>query len=171
MRDQGLTDQQIAFAEGIVAGKLPHQAAIAAGYQSRSAGSRLMSDEKVRDALKLAAFRAGLTVDRLAEKLHALVEAQRFELSRDGAAVHLGPDNRAQLQAIDIAVKLLGGYPNPRIDVNTGNQNVLVIRSDQSPIAALDPFGAPAIDAETVELPALGNPELGIAPEDDFLIG
>lgn len=143
----------------------------AAGYRSESAITRLNNDERVREAMRQALIGAGLSPDFAAQRLRAMLEAERFELSRDGSPVHLGPDNRAINQAIDTYMKVMGAYPNPRIDVNTGNQNVLVIRSDQSPIAALDPFGAPAIDAETVELPALGNPELGIAPEDDFLIG
>lgn len=132
----------------------------------------------MRESLKLAALKAGLTTERIAEKLQALADAQRFELSRNGDPVHLGPDNRAQLQAMDIVIKMLGGYPNPRLEVNTGTQNVLVIDSARHPLAAMDPFSVSVeapVAAVEAELPAMPepawNPSSGVAQEDDFLVG
>ena len=173
MADRPLTEKQAAFAEGVARGLNPDQASQAAGYVSTSAGSRLLADERMRDALKEATLKAGLTTDRIAEKLHALVESQRYELDRFGNAVHLGPDNRSQIQATELVVKMLGGFPNPKLDVNLGTQNVLLIDSARSPLAALDPFGA-SVEAESVrEIPgeASYNPDGGILPEDDFQIG
>ena len=174
MADRPLTPKQAAFAEGIADGKNPHQAALAAGYapggSAASVSSRLIQDERLRDALKVAAMKAGLTADRIGQKLHALSEAQRFELSRDGSPVHLGPDNRAQLQAMDIVIKMLGGYPNPRLDVTTGNQQVVVIHASRDPLAALDPFAPTVIEGEAVDLTGFHNPDGDIPIEDDFLI-
>ena len=175
MTEKPLTKKQIAFAQGIAEGKVPYQASLDAGYTSRSAASKLLADERMREALKAAAIRAGLTVERIGEKLSALSDAQRFELSRNGDPVHLGPDNRAQLQAMDIVIKMLGGYPNPRLEIDQSTQNVLVIDSAKQPLAALDPFAS--VEAESVQVldaPSQKtdwNPDGGIAKEDDFLIG
>ena len=134
-------------------------------------GTYLGNDERVRRALQGAAIDAGVTPEKAAEKLRALLDAERTELSRDGDPVNLGPDNRTQHAALDTYYKMMGAYPNPRLEVNTGTQNVLVIDSARSPLAALDPFGSPSIEGESRELEANYNPESGIAPEDDFLIG
>jgi len=169
-----LTEKRVAFAEALAEGLNPHQAGIKAGYASSGGPAKALQDERVRDALKMAVMKAGLTVEKIGDKLHTLANAQRFELSRDGKPVHLGDDSRSQLQALDIAIKMLGGYPNPKLDVNLGTQNVLLIDSAKSPLAALDPFGV-SVEAESVrEIPAEAtsfNPEGGIPPEDDFQIG
>ena len=171
MTDRPLTEKQLAFAEGVASGLNPYQASKAAGYVGSGNQTKMLADERMRDALKAAALKAGLSVDKIGQKLYTLANAQRFELSRDGTPVHLGDDSRSQLQAIDIAIKMLGGYPNPRLDVNLGTQNVLLIDSAKSPLAALDPFGT-SVEAESVrEIPASYNPDGGILPEDDFQIG
>lgn len=175
MNDKPLTEKQEAFALGLAEGLNPYQAGIRAGYKSTSGGAKALQDERVREALKASVMRAGLTVEKIGDKLSALSDAQRFELSRNGDPVHLGPDNRAQLQAMDIVIKMLGGYPNPRLEIDQSTQNVLVIDSAKQPLAALDPFAgvSEVVEAEAVTpLPNPGwNPEGGIAKEDDFLIG
>lgn len=175
MTDKPLTEKQEAFALGLAEGLNPYQAGIRAGYKSTSGGAKALQDERVREALKASVMRAGLTVEKIGDKLASLSDAQRFELSRNGDPVHLGPDNRAQLQAMDIVIKMLGGYPNPRLEIDQSTQNVLVIDSAKQPLAALDPFAS--VDAESVQVldaPSQKtdwNPEGGIAKEDDFLIG
>ena len=176
MGDDGLTDRERTFVSARLQGASGNQARKVAGYSSSAMGTYLGNDERVRRALQGAALDAGVTPEKAAEKLRALLDAERTELSRDGDPVNLGPDNRAQLQALDTYIKMMGGYPNPRIDVNTGTQNVLVIDSARSPLAALDPFGSPSIEGEARELASIDlapeyNPESGIAPEDDFVIG
>lgn len=175
MTDKPLTEKQEAFALGLAEGLNPYQAGIRAGYKSTSGGAKALQDERVREALKASVMRAGLTVEKIGDKLASLSDAQRFELSRNGDPVHLGPDNRAQLQAMDIVIKMLGGYPNPRLEIDQSTQNVLVIDSAKQPLAALDPFAS--VDAESVQVldaPSQKtdwNPDGGIAKEDDFLIG
>ncbi len=171
MADDGLTDRERVFVSARLQGASGNQARQVAGYSSSAMGTYLGNDERVRRALQGAAIDAGVTPQKAAEKLRALMDAERTELSRDGDPVNLGPDNRTQHAALDTYYKMMGAYPNPRIDVNTGTQNVLVIDSARSPLAALDPFGSPSIEGEGRELEALGDAELGIAPEDDFLIG
>ena len=175
MTDKPLTEKQEAFALGLAEGLNPYQAGIRAGYKSTSGGAKALQDERVREALKASVMRAGLTVEKIGDKLASLSDAQRFELSRNGDPVHLGPDNRAQLQAMDIVIKMLGGYPNPRLEIDQSTQNVLVIDSAKQPLAALDPFAS--VEAESVQVldaPSQKtdwNPDGGIAKEDDFLIG
>ena len=105
-----------------------------------------------------------------ARKLLALTDAERFELSRDGSAVPLGPDNRTQLGAVELLYKLMGGMPNPRLDVTAGNQQVVVIHASRDPLAAMDPFAPTVIEGEAVDLTGFHNADGDIPIEDDFLI-
>ena len=163
MRKQPLNERHARFIEGVASGESARQAARNAGYRSTSMSTKLLEDERVRTALKRSAMAAGLDVTAIGERLRALADAQRYELSRDGSPVHLGPDNRAQLQALDIVIRMLGGYPNPRAEQHVSGQQVLIINGAVSPLAAMDPF-APAIEERH-------DPDAGIPLEDDYLIG
>ncbi len=73
---------------------------------------------------------------------------------------------------MDIVIKMLGGYPKNGVDVDLSTQNVLVIDSAKSPLAALDPFSGTVIEGEVSEpsssapAPAIAyNPDSGIPPE------
>ena len=134
-----LEPKKAEFVRGIVAGKSAHAAALAAGYKSHGAGSKLLSDENLRLALKQAALEMGNTPEQLGITLREAREAMRTELDREGNVVELGPDHRSRIQATDITIKMLGGYPKPGADIDINAQNVLVIRADQG-LAASDPF-------------------------------
>ena len=173
--DRPLSDREQAFVSAKLQGASNDAARKAAGYSSSNTGLRLGNDERMRVALQAAAIDAGLSPMAAAHKLRALLDAERFELSRDGSAVPLGPDNRAQLGAVELLYKLMGGMPNPRIDVSAGNQQVVVIHASRDPLAALDPFSAPPVIegetvGETVDLTGFHNPNGDIPIEDDFLI-
>jgi len=130
-----------------------------------------MADERVREEIKLATLKAGGTFAKAAEKLIALWEAEQYGLTRDGERAYIGPDNRSQVQAVELYLKMMGAMPNPRLEIDQSTQNVLVIDSARSPLAALDPFSGTVVEAESVqELPSY-NPDGGIPPEDDFQIG
>jgi hypothetical protein len=84
---------------------------------------------------------------------------------------------------MDIVIKMLGGYPKNGVDVDLSTQNVLVIDSARSPLAALDPFSGagtviegevsePSAPPSSSSSPVVAyNPDGGIPPEDDFQIG
>lgn len=157
--------------EGVLSGQSANQARIAAGYSSSSASTRLMADERVREEIKLATLKAGGTFAKAAEKLIALWDAEQYGLTRDGERTYIGPDNRSQVQAVELYLKMMGAMPNPRLEIDQSTQNVLVIDSARSPLAALDPFSGTVVEPESVqELPSY-NPDGGIPPEDDFQIG
>lgn len=171
MNPEPLEPRKLAFIREVANGKTPTQAAYAVGYSSTGAGSRLMADDRVREAWKQAVIEKWGTVGDIVEDVYAGARAERIELDKLGDEHNLGPDWHARAKYHDMVLKSMGMYPNPRLDVQVGTQNVLVIDSARSPLAALDPFGSPSIEGESRELPALGDAELGIAPEDDFLIG
>ena len=134
-----LSPKKAEFVRRVIDGQSPHSAAMAVGYQSRGTASKLMSDENLRLALKQAAIAQGNTPDDLGRTLREAREAMRTELDREGNVVELGPDHRSRIQATDITIKMLGGYPKPGADIDINAQNVLVIRADQG-LAASDPF-------------------------------
>jgi hypothetical protein len=134
-----LEPKKAEFVRGIVAGMSPSAAARSAGYLSNGQASKLLSDENLRLALKQAAIEAGNTPEQIGISLREAREAMRTELDREGNVVELGPDHRSRIQATDITIKMLGGYPKPGADIDINAQNVLVIRADQG-LAASDPF-------------------------------
>jgi hypothetical protein len=67
--------------------------------------------------------KAGLTDDRLFEKLDALVEAQRTVSAIGGKDANAGtvdfvdvPDNPVQLKALEMAFKLKDKFPSSKVD-------------------------------------------------------
>ena len=171
MAENPLSERETAFLGQIATGKTPTQAAYAVGYKSSGQGSKLWGDDRIRDAWKEAVLGEWGSIAGIMEDVRAGTRAERIELSRDGTPVPLGPDHHARAKFVDMLLKSMGMYPNPRLDVNLGTQNVLLIDSAKSPLAALDPFGT-SVEAESVrEIPADYNPEGGILPEDDFQIG
>lgn len=142
--ETGLTIKQRAVVHGVLEGKTQERAAIDAGYSpasARATGSEIMRRPDTLAYMRKCLSEAGLTPESIASKLtQGINEANQYALSRDGTAVTLGPDWHARAKMLDMAMKAQGGYPDPRIEQNVGTQNVLVIRPEQSPLAALDPF-------------------------------
>lgn len=150
--DYVLTPQKAEFVRQIAAGKSGREAARVVGLSPDSgAASKWLADENIRNALKLAAMEAGNTPEELGKTLREAREAMRTELDREGNVVTLGPDHPSRIKATDIAIKMLGGYPNPRAELDINAQNVLVIRADQA-LAASDPFTAVGLDPEGTEV-------------------
>lgn len=135
----------------------------------------MWNDEAVRETWKRELLDEWGSVRAIVEDVRAGTRAERVELSREGEPVNLGPDHHARAKFLDMILKSMGMYPNPRLEIDQSTQNVLVIDSAKQPLAALDPFaGLPeVVEAEAVTpLPNPGwNPDGGIAQEDDFLIG
>ena len=171
MTDKPLSEREIAFLGGVASGQTPTQAAYSAGYKSSGQGSKLWADDRIRDEWKRELLDEWGSVRAIVEDVRAGTRAERVELTKDGTPVNLGPDHHARAKFVDMLLKSMGMYPNPRLDVNLGTQNVLLIDSAKSPLAALDPFGA-SVEAESVrEIPSGFNPDGGIPIEDDFQIG
>jgi len=171
MTEKPLTETQTAFLGQIATGKTPTQAAYALGYKSSGQGSRMWADEAVRETWKRELLDEWGSVRAIVEDVRAGTRADRVELSREGEAVNLGPDHHARAKYLDMILKSMGMYPNPRLEIDQSTQNVLVIDSARSPLAALDPFSGTVIEGETVEPSLPYNPDGGIPPEDDFQVG
>ena len=144
----------------------------------------MWADEAVRETWKRELLDEWGSVRAIVEDVRAGTRADRVELSREGEAVNLGPDHHARAKYLDMILKSMGMYPNPRLEIDQSTQNVLVIDSARSPLAALDPFSGTVIEGEVSEpssasssssspsSPALAyNPDGGIPPEDDFQVG
>lgn len=142
-----VTPKQRELVHGVLEGKTLAQATIDAGYVSKAPGK--MGSETLRKPDTLAYMRkclseAGLTPEFASTHLKDGIEnASSYGLARDGTPVKLGPDYHAKAKYLNMLMQSLGAFPDPRIEQNVGTQNVLVIRPEQSPLAALDPFSQP----------------------------
>jgi len=144
--DKPLKPRELMLVDGVASGLTQTEAALRAEYPPRSAkseASRAMARPEMRAELARLMESKGLGQGPLLDKAKELLEAQQFALTRDGEVKHLGPDNLAQSRTLDQLFRAADMYPNPRIDVELGTQNVLVIDSARSPLAALDPFNDP----------------------------
>ena len=100
--------------------------AIEAGYSPGSASAssnrvfkKLVSNEKMRRALK----KKGITFDRLADKLVELMEAKH-------PFAPLQPDNLAQHKAVDTALKLHDAFPATKIDIDKHERKEIIISGE-----------------------------------------
>lgn len=141
-----LKPREVRLLGGILEGKSARQSAVEAGYPAPSAASqasRFVNRPDVRERLQRLREQLGLGDEALLLKAKELLESQQYAMTRDGEVKHLGPDNLAQSRTLDQLFRAGGLYPDPRLDVQVGTQNVLVIDSARSPLAALDPFNDP----------------------------
>lgn len=148
-----LTPQKAEFVRQMAAGMTQTEAGRAVGHRSVGTASKWLNDENLRLALKQAAIEQGNTPESIGKTLREAREAIRTELSRDGIPVDLGPDHRSRIQASDVLLKLMGGYPKPgELELNA--QNVLVIRADQG-LASADPFNVASLESGGTEVLAI----------------
>lgn len=144
--DKPLKPRELKLVDGVASGLTQTEAAIRAGYPIRSAkseASRAMARPEMRAELARLMESKGLGQGPLLDKAKALLEVEKFAMTADGKVVNLGADGMTQQRVLDMLFKASDLYPNPRIDVELGTQNVLIIDSARSPLAALDPFNDP----------------------------
>ena len=155
-----VTTRERALVHGVLQGKSQAQAAVDAGYVSKSPGkmaSEALQRPDVRAYARKCLESAGLTPEYGAQKLKEAIDtAMQYGLSKDGRPVTLGPDHRTRLQGLDQLWKIAGAYPDPKADINVNGQNVLVIDRSQSPLAALDPF-TPTVESESGTMGSKGG--------------
>ena len=146
MTDRPLQPRELRLIDGVASGLNQTEAAIQAGYPPRSArfeASRAMSRPEMREELARLMETKGLGTGPLLEKSKQLLDSEKFGLTADGRVVSLGPDAMTQQKTLDMLFRAGGLYPDPRLDIELGTQNVLIIDSARSPLAALDPFSVP----------------------------
>ena len=143
------------FAQGLLDGKTQKDAAIIAGYSPLSAET--IASEKVRSLsfrqkLIERAHARGIGVDFALDKLLGLIDQEQMVLGgREKDQVHWAPDGATRAKGLDMALKALGAYPDPRADVQVNAAVTVVLRSADS--LAVDPFAdGPAIDGEAREI-------------------
>lgn len=144
--DKPLKPRELKLVDGVASGLTQTEAAIRAGYPIRSAkseASRAMARPEMRAELARLMESKGLGQGSLLDKSKELLEAKKYGLTATGAVVDMGPDAMTQQKALDMLFRAADMYPNPRIDVELGTQNILIIDSARSPLAALDPFNDP----------------------------
>lgn len=151
-RTNDLTIRERKLVAGVIEGQPQRQAAIAAGYPEKSASvaaSNVMNRANVRDLVRAHLRDAGLDDETLARKLRSLVEAQAVGMTKDGDVVPLGPDNHAQIKALEMAYKLTDAFPNPKLDVDLNMKGAIVVLRPEDAIAP-DPFAGDVIDGDSV---------------------
>ncbi len=148
-----MTSRQELFANGILQGKTQKQAAIDAGYtavNAHIAGSKLMHDQNFREKLKNLMLERGLTADYAVGKLKGLIEAETVILMGKEKDTPLNiPDGATRAKGMDMYLKVMGGYPDPRVDINANVVATVIVRSTDE--IGLDPFAADVIEGKVVE--------------------
>lgn len=140
-----------ALAAGLLAGKTQTQAAIDAGYSPARAG--VTASEKVRDVgfretLRALAQERGIDAGFAIDKLVGLInQNQVLLMGRDKSEPLEVPDGATRAKGVDMLLKVLGAYPDPRMEV-TGAVATVVVRATE--MMALDPF-ADVVEGEVVE--------------------
>jgi len=161
MTDRPLKPRELRLIDGVASGLNQTEAAIQAGYPPRSArfeASRAMSRPEMREELARLMETKGLGTGPLLEKSKQLLDSEKFGLTADGRVVSLGPDAMTQQKTLDMLFRAGGLYPDPRLDIELGTQNVLIIDSARSPLAALDPFSPPSSTTERRGIAIPGQP-------------
>lgn len=144
------------FAQGLLEGKTQRDAALYAGYPPTSADNRAsekMASLRFREKLQAYALAQGIGIEYALGKLHNLMEARAVALGgKDkNEVIELGQDGATQAKGMDMFLKVMGAYPDPRADVNVNAAVTVVLRSADS--LAVDPFAdASTIDGETREI-------------------
>ena len=145
-----------ALIDGLVAGKTQTQAALDAGFGNGNpmsacnrASKKLGSDE-FRHALRERLTERHMGVDYALDGLHRVVTAQKYGLTKDGSVVPMGDDGVSQAKGVEILLKVMDAFPNPRVDVNAlVSGSVVVLRPDD--LVSVDPFSE-AIDVSPTEI-------------------
>jgi phage terminase small subunit len=119
-KKRGLTAKQRKLIKGIAEGKTQRQAAIDAGYSRHSAdaiASRVVKKSHVSEALTATLDRVGCTDERIAMKIHALMDAKKTVSAVSGTGANAGTmdfievdDNPVQLAAVKLAAQLKGHF-------------------------------------------------------------
>ena len=145
---ESLNGKERRYVEAVVGGA-PNKAAAAraAGYVGDSARAhvpRLNAKPAIREAMRECMEVIGLDASGLAGRLKlGMDSAMSYGLDRLGNAVELGPDYHARAKHVDMALKVIGAYPDPRAD-NVQAVQVVIVQPENS-LAAANPFSAPVI--------------------------
>jgi 6-phosphogluconate dehydrogenase (decarboxylating) len=137
----------VGFAEsGSVAG-----AARQAGVTYTTA-KKILSRDKVKDAVLTAMYDRGLTVEFVSDKIKELMEAEDVVIDREGSR-HSVPNNAVRHKAVETAIKLLGIDTNqaPQTEKNVINAQILNVESPEAAIRVSKLFDADIIDVVVEE--------------------
>lgn len=136
--------------QGLVEGKTKVQAALDAGYgngnymSAATAATRKLGSDEFRLKLRARLEERRMGTDYALDGLHRVITAQKMGLTKDGLAVAMGDDGIAQAKGVEMLLKVLDAFPNPRVDVNaTLAGSVVILRPDD--LVSVDPFSE-AID-------------------------
>ena len=153
-----LTMREERFAQGLLEGKTQRESAVIAGYSPASAetiASEKMRSLSFRQNLQAHALAQGIGVEFALGKLQELVNADTLVLGgKDKDREYWVQDGATRSKGVDMFLKVMGAYPDPRADVNVSALTTVVLRSADS--LAVDPFAVagdgPAIDGEAREI-------------------
>lgn len=144
------------FVQGLLEGRTQKDAAIYAGYSPASAEKRAsekMGSVSFRDKLREYALAQGIGVEYALGKLHNLMEARAVALGGKDKdqVIEMGQDGTTQVKATDLYLKMMGAYPDPRLELNANIAATVIVRAGD--MLAPDPFSdGPPIDGEAREI-------------------
>lgn len=143
-----LTMREQRFAQGLVEGKTQTQAALDAGWAPSHAAqtaSEKMRDLTFRQKLQAHALAQGIGIEYALKKLDQLMNAKAVALGGKDKdqVIELGWDGATQAKGTDMFLKVMGAYPDPRLEVNANIAATVIVRSTD--MLAPDPFSEGAV--------------------------
>lgn len=107
-----ITVKQRKYIRGVMAGKSKYQAAVEAGYAENTANdpSRNVEKQGVKEELNRALEKAGITTQRIADKVNEGLEAKKTTFLGQGenSTFMESPDHAIQHKYLETAIKLKG---------------------------------------------------------------
>ncbi len=153
-----LTMREERLVQGLLDGKTQTQAALDAGYgnghpnHAAQTANKKLADSNFRQKLLARALERGIGIDYALDNLDRVIHVRRKGVTREGDVVDLGDDGNAQAKGVDMLLRMMGAYPDPRLEVDHNVRAQVVVLREQDVIEG-DPFAA-VVDGEARELDA-----------------
>jgi hypothetical protein len=131
MNRKTLTPKQSKFLQLLPHAKSVKQAYVDAGYSKVSAESnahKLLNRPHIREVAKGILKDHGIDDGLIADKVMQGMNAMRREVSKDGSTVELGPDWSTRYKYIELASKMTGALPDPRLELTGEGGGAIVVR-------------------------------------------
>jgi hypothetical protein len=139
-RQELLPPKDAKVLEALAAGSTPEEAVSAAGYNVTPRNAKVIAEHLwkrhvgANNSMLEALANVGVSPERVAQKMGSLLDAQTVVSTRTG--IIEVPDNSAQLRAVDLVMKTVGGYaPTKTESVTFSFEQILLTIEGEDQVA------------------------------------
>lgn len=128
---QGLSAKQSLFLAYLPHAATPEDAALRAGYNRKNitaATTQLFKSPHIQAALLADMTNEGVNGRTMAKYMRRGFDAKSYSMTKEGEVVELGPDWHARYKMLELAAKLSGAMPDPRMEVTGAGGGAIVVR-------------------------------------------